>query len=170
MEGKCTIKTSAVLFLSFCLFSNWALAQTEQEKLADIIVKKDSLFWITYNNCDTTQFENFFTKDVEFYHDKGGMTLGLEMLALSIKKNVCGNKDYRLRREAVPGTVRVFPLEKADTIYGAIMTGEHLFYIQEKGKEEKLDGRARFTHLWLLKNGSWKITRILSFDHGPAVR
>ncbi len=51
-----------------------------------------------------------------------------------------------------------------------MLTGEHVFYIIEKGKPEYLDGLAKFTHLWLLKDGSWKMSRILSFDHGPAIK
>lgn len=54
--------------------------------------------------------------------------------------------------------------------YGAIMSGEHVFYILETGKEERPDGLAKFTHLWILKDDSWKMSRILSYDHGPAPR
>jgi hypothetical protein len=111
--------------------------------------------------------QRFFTTDVEFYHDKGGVTLGLEKLMATTKKNLCGPNDFRLRREAVPGTVKVFPLQNGEVIYGAIISGEHVFYIKEGGKE-RLDGLAKFTHLWLLNNGVWKMTRVLSYDHGPA--
>ena len=55
-------------------------------------------------------------------------------------------------------------------VYGAILSGEHVFYVRQKGKPEVLDGRAKFTHLWLLKDGVWKMSRVLSYDHGPAVR
>ncbi len=84
------------------------------------------------------------------------------------KNNLCENDSFRLRREAVEGSVRVFLLKKADTIYGAIMTGEHRFYVLEKGKSERLDGLAKFTHVWVLKDSTWKMSRILSYDHGPA--
>ena len=84
------------------------------------------------------------------------------------KNNLCSNENFRLRREGIAGTMKVFPLQKSDTIYGAILSGEHVFYILEKGKKERLDGKARFTHLWLLNNGVWKMSRVLSYDHGPA--
>lgn len=168
MKIKYVLKKAMTLLLTSLLFSQIVSAQTEQEKLSSTILTKDSLFWKTYNNCDTTQFQNFFTEDVEFYHDKGGLTLGLENLSASFKTNLCSNENFRLRREAVAGTVKVFPLQKSNVIYGAIISGEHVFYILEKGKKERLDGLARFTHVWMLKDSVWKMNRILSYDHGPA--
>lgn len=141
-------------------------AQTEKS-LSEIILNKDSLFWVAYNKCDTSNYHEFFTDDVEFYHDKGGITYGFASLLETSKKNLCSNSNFRIRRAPVPGTMKVFPMQQSDTIYGAIMSGEHLFYITENGKES-LTGQAKFTHLWLLKDRQWKMARILSYDHGPA--
>jgi ketosteroid isomerase-like protein len=145
-------------------------AQQGGDDVSSTILSLDASFWRAYNTCDLGAFPRFFTEDVEFYHDKGGPTLGRDGLVASITTGVCGNEQSRLRREAVEGTVRVFPLRNGDTIYGAVLSGEHLFYLLDKGKPERLDGRARFTHLWLLKDGGWKMARILSYDHGPAPR
>ena len=168
MKRKYAIKKAMTHLVTGLLFSQLVSAQTEQEKLSSTILTKDSLFWKAYNNCDTTQFQNFLSEDVEFYHDKGGLTLGTENLSASFKKNLCSNENFRLRRDAVAGTVKVFPLQKSNVIYGAIISGEHVFYILEKGKKERLDGLARFTHVWMLKDSVWKMNRILSYDHGPA--
>jgi hypothetical protein len=111
----------------------------------------------------------FLTTDCEFYHDKGGPTMGLDALMQTIANGLCKEPDnYALRREAVPGTVHVYPLHKDGIIYGAVISGEHVFYVRQSGKTEYLDGQARFTHLWLLTDGKWKMARILSFDHHPA--
>jgi hypothetical protein len=56
-------------------------------------------------------------------------------------------------------------MQNGDEIYGAIILGEHDFYITEKGKSEYHSGTANFTQLWLRKNGGWKMARILSFNH-----
>lgn len=167
MKRKYAIKKGMTLLL-IIFFSQLVSAQTEEQKLSSIILKNDSLFWTAYNNCDVQKFKQFFTDDIEFYHDNGGLTNGLEDLAASFKKNLCDSDTFRLRREAVAGTVKVFPLQKSNVTYGAIISGEHLFYIIEKGKE-RLDGHARFTDVWLLKDGVWKMSRILSYDHGPAI-
>jgi hypothetical protein len=146
-----------------------AFAQAEEQKLlSSTILQKDSLFWRAYNTCDTEAFSQFLTNDVEFYHDKGGITLGFQMLLANMKKNLCGSNNFRLRREAIEGTVKVFPLQNSNVIYGAILSGDHVFYVLEQDKKERLDGQAKFSHLWLLKDGEWRMARILSYDHGPA--
>ena len=63
---------------------------------------------------------------------------------------------------------RVYPMRRGDEIYGALVTGEHRFYVTPKGKREFLVGRAYFTQLMLLKDGSWKIARIFSYEHVDA--
>jgi hypothetical protein len=129
---------------------------------------KDSLFWLAYNNCDLEHMQQFFTEDVEFYHDKGGLTLGREKLITELKNNLCSNGDFKLRREEVKGSSKVYSLKSEGTLYGAILSGEHVFYVSGKGKEERLDGIAKFTHVWMLHDHVWKMSRILSYDHGPA--
>lgn len=158
---------AVILFTAFSVTS--VQAQTTDAELTATILKQDSLFWKSYNTCDTAANKKFFTTDIEFYHDKGGITLGAENLAASLKNNLCSNPDYKLRRAEVAGSVQVFPMRNATGIYGAVITGEHVFYITQNGNPETLDGQARFTHLWLRQpNGDWKMTRILSYDHHPA--
>lgn len=155
---------SLLLLCSYTTFSQTG-ANFEQE-----VLQSDSIFWNAYNNCDVETMNKFIADDVEFYHDRGGVEKGFQELSTTIKNNLCSNKDLRLRREAVPGSIKVYPMKANGNIYGAVMYGEHLFYVLETGKEPKLDGLAKFTHLWILKDGSWKMSRILSYDHGPAVR
>ncbi len=135
---------------------------------ATTVRDRDDAFWKAYNACDTTAFRGFFPADVEFYHDRGGPTIGLDALDTALATKLCGGAS-KLRREIVSDTVRWSILRNGDVVYGAIVAGEHLFYVREPGKAEFLDGRARFVTLWLLKDGAWKMARLLSFDHGPAV-
>ena len=153
------------LILLIAPFFNPLLAQTEEQKLTTTILQKDSLFWVAFNSCDTATQRQYFMPDVEFYHDKGGLTLGIDKVMETTKKNLCSNNDFRIRREVVAGTVKVYPLTKSDIIYGAIISGDHVFYILDKGKPARLDGKAKFTHVWLLKDNSWKMARILSYGH-----
>ena len=134
----------AVLTFFFALvFTNTSDAQDAEQRVTQHILHKDSMFWQSYNRCDTAGYDQFFSNDVEFYHDKGGITLGADNMALSIKKNLCSNSDFRIRREEVKGTVKVFPLQNNGVIYGAILSGEHFFYILEKGKARKTGWKSK---------------------------
>ena len=158
--------------VTFCLllagFKTPAQTGLQQQDIVSTIRQKDSLFWKAYNTCDVAAMQQFFTSDMEFYHDKGGDMKGLATFAENTKNGLCGNTDFRLRREEVAGSVEIFPMAKNGVVYGAIISGSHVFYINQKDKAEYLDGLAKFTHLWVLQEGVWKMSRVLSFDHGPA--
>ena len=149
------------------IFTSIKPLQAQDKSLQDLLTQKDKIFWKAYNECDIPGMAQFLAKDLEFYHDKGGVTLGSDALNEGMKKGLCSGEKNAIRREAVPGTVKIYPLFDNGELYGAIMTGEHLFY-PTNGNSKKPDGRARFSHLWLKKNGEWKMHRILSYDHGPA--
>jgi len=131
-----------------------------QAELDKAIAALDAALFDAYNRCDLERFATFFTDDVEFYHDQGGVTLGKVKLTESIQKNICGGD---VRRELVPGTLEVHHMKG----YGAVEIGVHRFY---HPKTNSPAGEAKFVHLWQYvstgkSDGAWKITRVLSFDH-----
>ena len=155
--------------LTACMWLALSAPALAQDTVTSTILHRDSLFWQAYNRCDVSAFRSFFTNDIEFYHDKGGATFGLDSLVASMRNNLCKDPaTYHLRREVVPGSVHVYPLSRAGAVYGAVIEGEHVFYINQAGKSEFLDGQARFTHLWLLQNGEWRMARVLSYNHHAA--
>lgn len=156
--------TLLLFFPSASLF-----AQTENG-LDTTIRHEDDVFWDAYNRCDVEKMSEFFWPDIEFYHDKGGLTAGLGPFTDALKNGLCGNPTSHLRREAIPETVKVFPLQKNGAIYGVVLSGEHYFYVNDKGKPEYRDGMAKFFHVWLLKDGKWKMARVISYDHHDAPR
>lgn len=155
--------TSVLIFV----FSQSIMAQRTDAELSATIIHLDSLFWNAYNRCDSGSMRQFFTEDLQFYHDKGGATYDYQTMVNGFQKNLC-NGDLKVRREAVPGTVVVYPMRSADTLYAALISGEHYFYVTQNGKPEKREGLAKFTQLWIKKDGGWKMSLVLSFDHGPA--
>ena len=46
---------------------------------------------------------------------------------------------------------------------GAMQIGAHTFCHMENGKEDC--GTFQFAHVWQKKDGTWRITRVLSFGH-----
>ena len=143
--------------LFLLLISVFGANAQQPDSLYQTIKRMDSLLFEAFNKCDTGASKRFFTEDLEFYHDKGGLT-GYEENMRSIRKRCSSN--YIVRRELVSGTMEVFPIKD----YGAIQLGSHRFYVR-KGEAEQLDGTFRFVHVWKSENGKWKIARVVSFDH-----
>ena len=160
---KLSISLAIILLIAYKLTAQTNTQPTPAEAVK-MIAYHDSIFWQAYNVCDVEKMSTYFTNDMEFYHDKGGPTFTLAKFKESMKTGLCGNPNWHLRREAVTGTVQAFPLHN----YGGLISGEHIFYVKEAGKPEYLDGYGKFTQLWQFKDGQWKMSRILSYDHGPA--
>ena len=137
--------------------------QTSPELFRDI-ARMDSLFFAAQNACDLEMYASFLTEDYEGYHDRAGLTTprAREMEDMEI---LCGEQRKRqpLRRELVANTLKVYPIHD----YGAIESGEHVFYLQINDGTEKLVGEAKFTIVWKNEDDQWKIARVLSYDHQP---
>jgi ketosteroid isomerase-like protein len=130
-----------------------------QKDLDKTITALDAAVFDSYNKCDLQRFETFFVDDVEFYHDQGGVTLGKRELSDSVKRNICG----QTTRELV--SLQAFYMKG----YGALETGVHRFH--HPGHEEEMGvGEGRFIHLWRYKDGAWKITRVISYEHHQAAK
>lgn len=141
--------------------------EPHDSELYKTLQSKDSLlFNVGFNTCDISQFENLVSDSFEFYHDRGGITPNKTAFVESIKNGVC-KMEYKATRQLVEGSLEVFPLYKNNVLYGAIQMGQHRFYATEKDKAPYFTSLARFTHLWLLENGTWKLKRGLSYDHQP---
>jgi Domain of unknown function (DUF4440) len=132
-----------------------AQAQTPpaSDNLFQTIQQLDAKLFDAYNRCDLATFSSLIAEDVEFYHDKTGLAVGRQALVDGVKNNICG----KVTRELVPGTLEVYPLAN----YGAVEIGVHRFH---HAHDDDV-GDAKFIQLWQNKDGVWKITRVISFDH-----
>lgn len=136
-------------------------AQTQQSKAPEdelfrTIASLDTAVFDAFNRCDLEKLGSYFTDDLEFYHDKDGLTRSRQSLVESVKKYICG----KVTRELIPGTLEVYPMAG----YGAVEIGVHRFHHPGHDDTEPV-GEAKFIHLWQNKDGAWKITRVISFDH-----
>jgi hypothetical protein len=84
------------------------------------IAHMDSVLFNAFNNRDTYQFKKMFTADLEFYHDKGGLT-GYQHTIDFMRSTA--NSSNGLKRELVKGTLEVYPIPG----YGAMEIGSHRF-------------------------------------------
>lgn len=156
-----------VLLLWSLLTSLFTNAQiSENSELYKTLKSNDSIiFERTFNRCELDKLDDIINDDFEFYHDVAGEESREKFLS-SIKNNICSNPNKKPIRKLVDESLQVFPLKNNGKLYAAIQKGKHLFFIKEN---EKLTptGSALFTHLWIKKNNSWKLKRILSYNHLP---
>lgn len=139
----------------------------ENQKIFNDLRARDSLlFSLGFNECDTSQLRILISEDFEFYHDQSGVTESKENFILGIS-GLC-HMDYKATRELAQNSLAIHPLYNNGQLYGAIQTGEHLFYGQKGEAPKYLTSTAKFTHLWILEAGDWKLKRVLSYDHVPA--
>lgn len=131
-----------------------------QVDLEKAITELDTQLFDAYNHCDLVKFRSLVADDVEFYHDQGGPTLGGDKLTESIKNNICTGDTQRV---LVPGTLKIYYMKG----YGAIEMGVHRF-LHPKTEATNGTGEGSFVHLWRYKDGAWKVTRVLSYDHHSA--
>ena len=152
------------------LFTVTTIHLSAQQPQTSALYKKlktlDSLlFNVGYSQCDIRQFQNILSDDFEMYHDKGGSFNSKEAFIKSMEEGCNPSSPYKHRRELLAGSLVVYPLEKKGVLYGAVQMGVHRFYESKSGGPEYFGSTAKFTHLWLLENGEWKLSRVMSYDH-----
>jgi hypothetical protein len=134
-----------------------AAATPAPDALRDRMLALDTALFDSFNKCaDPAEFRKhaaYFAKDVEFYHDLGGVTLGVDKLMDQTRQNVCG----KFRRELDVASFRAFPIPG----YGAMTLGSHRFC----HTPTTCEGAGDFATVWREANGKWQITRALSYAH-----
>ena len=154
------LKKIIVISILF-LYANDILAQERKVaqttiELFNEIAKMDSIMFDAFNTQNMTKFKPFFTNDLEWYQDNGGL-----ISYQTVFENF-GNtfkKEFKLTRQLVKGTLEVHPIKD----FGAIEIGTHQFRHIENGKEEI--GNFKFVMIWQKKDNQWKISRVISYDH-----
>jgi predicted ester cyclase len=141
-----------VIFFTTPLFANEVL-------LIDRMRSLDTQVFQAFNNCqnqqDLDQHASYFSEDVEFYHDNGGVTWDRKTMISNTKKYVCGN----FTRKLIPASFNAYPVKD----FGAITEGVHIFCQIET---QECEGKANFVMVWRNINDKWVITRVLSYGHG----
>ena len=157
------MKNLMVLLLSIFIYSN-ALAQSQNERkvattqieLFNKVANLDSSLFAAYNSKNLDLMKTYFTKDLEWYQDNGGL-IDFEKVFSNFQSIF--NRDYDLKRNLIRESLEVHPIEG----YGAIEIGKHQFKHIENGKLEI--GTFKFVMIWKNDNGNWKISRVISYDH-----
>jgi Domain of unknown function (DUF4440) len=152
---------SFVLVSGVCVFANAQAVPSldsikNQEELTKAITTLDKELFDAYNTCNIEKLGTLVVNDLEFYHDKTGLAVGKQTFLDAIKNNICG----KVTRQLVSGTLEVYPLHG----YGAVEIGVHRFY-HPGAQDHDVVGEAKFVTLWQYKDGAWKVSRVISYDH-----
>jgi ketosteroid isomerase-like protein len=128
------------------------------DQLVAEIADADRELFESFETCNIAAYANYLSPDLEFYHDQGGKTGYQEQLD-SLRQR-CG-EGLILRRKLVKDSLIV----NAAPGFGAIEAATHEFYAKRKDGTEHLDATAKFTEIWTKASGSWKLIRVISYDH-----
>ena len=158
-SGVAILKLTLVFGLFFLAVNT--NAQNGKDSIANLelykeIARMDSILFNAFNTRDIVKFGSLFTNDLEFFHDKGGLTD--YQYTMNFMKDVAENNNG-LRRDLVKGSLEVYPIPG----YGAMEIGAHTFCHVENGKQDC--GTFKFVQVWQKKDGEWKVSRVVSYGH-----
>jgi ketosteroid isomerase-like protein len=153
-----SLPVALVLFVLSVLSRAAEAPDKAQADLFATIARMDSEMFDAFNKHDVAKLMSFFTEDLEFYHDSGGLSKYAEN-AEDFKKMFASTPD--IRRDLEPGSLEIYPIKD----YGAMELGRHRFCHKENGKDDC--GTFGFAMVWRKTGDSWKISRVLSYGHKP---
>ncbi len=157
------LKRSLHLFLLVLLVLSSIPADAQSVAQPDplfmTIQSLDTKLFDAYNHCDLITLGAMVSDDLEFYHDQTGLSVGKAPFLAAIKQNICG----KVERTLLPQTLEVYALKG----YGAVQIGIHRFH--HPGRPEDGVGDAKFVTLWQNKDGAWKVTRVISYNHNQGL-
>lgn len=118
------------------------------------IVAMDSIFFDAYNNCNLKleKYASMYADNIEFYHDRGGLSSVKKDIVESTRQYVCG----KVTRELQKGSIEVYGIPG----FGAVEFGFHCFHNKEEPNAPS--HMARFMIIWENKNNDWKLSRVVS--------
>jgi hypothetical protein len=125
--------------------------EPSSKELYKTISELDSTYFDTYNTCNLAKMDSLTSEDLEFYHDRTGLSTSKKEFLNSTQKNICG----KVTRTLTKGSIEVYNISR----YGAVEIGYHSFKnIKEVGQSEP----SKFIILWRLKDKQWQLTRVIS--------
>ncbi len=124
---------------------------SEDSQLYKEILKVDYELFNSYNNCDLETHASYISEDLEFYHDKGGLSTDKKQYMISIKENICG----KVERTLTEGTFEVHEIKD----FGAVALGKHSFH---NLIEDSYSEPSKFIGIFKKTDDGWKMTRVIS--------
>ena len=148
---------TALISLTALLLSPLTLADDPYKSLTGQVLALDKQLFTAFNQRDLETMKAMLSPDLEFYHDKAGLSDYRQNLKSTMD---LFSRDTDLTRELLPEFNEVHPVPG----YGAIQAGQHRFcHTAENGQPDC--GVFKFLHIWKQDGENWQITRVVSYDH-----
>ena len=158
MKLKTSLLLCPLVLWVFFTLPVQAQSSGQPDALFKTIQSLDTKLFDAYNHCDLITLGEMVSDDLEFYHDQTGLSVGKAPFLAAIKQNIC----EKVERVLLPDSLEVYPLKG----YGAVEIGIHRFH--HPGSPENV-GDAKFVTLWQNKDGAWKVTRVISYNHNQGL-
>jgi uncharacterized protein DUF4440 len=134
-------------------------------ELIAALAQQDRVLFEAVFGCKLEILAAMLTDDFEFFHDKWGQTASsrqqfVDAIAQGCERQRTGS-DFKARRELVEGSMTVHVINR----YGAMQMGTHRFFALVAGQPDRLTETGRFIDLWKQDNGTWRLARVISYDH-----
>lgn len=150
-----TSKTIGAVCLCGWLSASPAQAQEHSDLYAQI-KQADARFFAAFNACDIDTLADMFSPQLEFYHDKSGLSNYAQNMAATQK--LC-DRQLGLVRTLNEQSMQVYPVPG----FGAMQIGGHTFCHQVDSKQDC--GTFGFTNIWQRTDSGWLLHRVASYGH-----
>ena len=134
-------------------------------ELVATLAGKDRQLFDAVFGCKLALLQTLVAEDFEFFHDKHGLTTQSGAQFVKDITGMCERQaagtDFRARRELLPGSMAVHLIGD----YGAMQMGMHRFFALQSGKPDRLTETGKFIDLWKREGETWKLARVISYDH-----
>ena len=116
------------------------------------ISNMDSIFFDAYNSCNMEKQKEIYADDIEFFHDKSGLSTSKSDILEATENNICG----KVTRSLIKGSIEVYPINN----YGAVEIGYHTFFNNQE--PDAPSNPSKFIIMWNYEKEQWKITKVIS--------
>lgn len=158
------MKKQSILLAVICLLNLLlplanlkAQSKPNSRAIFNELARKDSLLFKAVYDCEVDKIDGILSKDFMFYHDGGyfGETSSesFTQFKTNLRSNFC-DKGVKVKRTLVEGSLQVIAVNEEK----ATQTGVQRFYMNEKLVEE-----SKFSRVWQMQKGEWKMTQELDY-------
>ncbi|WP_430413918.1 nuclear transport factor 2 family protein [Parasphingorhabdus sp.] len=137
-----------------------AAAETEESVAANLKQLDAKLFAAAFETCEMDVVTGLLADDLEFYHDRDGLSYTTADAFIADVKRDCGGG----KRVLVEDSLTTHMIGD----FGAMQHGRHEFHQVMPDGSSIAREKGVFMHMWKRDDDApsgWKVSRIISYDH-----